>query len=101
MDVAFEMTLGALGLLERPDQLNEIVAQRIFEVAKQGERNPDRLCERVLKSLHEQYLVLGRAPGASGQSRRVSDGDTPAAARRGVCKDLVPNTTSKWPDIRD
>jgi hypothetical protein len=40
MDVAFEMTLGALGLLERPDQLNEIVAQRIIEVAKQGERIP-------------------------------------------------------------
>jgi hypothetical protein len=42
MDVAFEMTLSALGLLERPDQPNEIVAQRIIELAKQGERNPDR-----------------------------------------------------------
>jgi hypothetical protein len=40
MDVAFETTLGALGLLERPDQLNEIVAQSIIEVAKQGERIP-------------------------------------------------------------
>lgn len=56
MGVAFEMTRCALGLLDRQDQINEIVAQRIIELAKQGERNPDLLCERALISLREQYL---------------------------------------------
>ena len=56
MGVAFEMTRIALGLAERSDQANELVATRIIELAKQGERNPDVLCERALKSLREQYL---------------------------------------------
>jgi hypothetical protein len=56
MGVAFEMTRVALGIAERRDDVNEIVAKRIIELAKQGERNPDLLCERALKSLREQYL---------------------------------------------
>src|SRR5262249_14600504 len=35
---------------------NELIAKRIIELAKQGECNPDVLCERALKSLREQYL---------------------------------------------
>jgi hypothetical protein len=56
MGVAFESARVALGLAERSDRINEIVAQKIIELAKQGERNPDLLCERVLNSLREQYL---------------------------------------------
>jgi len=56
MGVAFEMTRIALGLADRSDQANELVAKRIIELAKQGECNPDVLCERALKSLREQYL---------------------------------------------
>ena len=51
MGVAFEMTRVALGIAERRDDVNEIVAKRIIELAKQGERNPDLLCERVLKDI--------------------------------------------------
>ena len=56
MGVAFELTLSALALRDRGDQVNEIVAQKIIEFVKQGERRSDILCERALKSLREQYL---------------------------------------------
>jgi hypothetical protein len=48
MGIAFEMTCTALGLTDRGDPANGIVAKRIIELAKAGERNPDLLCERVL-----------------------------------------------------
>ena len=54
MGVAFEMTRVALGIAERRDDVNEIVAKTIVELAKQGERNPDLLCERVLQSFRER-----------------------------------------------
>ena len=56
MGVAFEMTRVALGVADRLDHVNEVVANTIMELAKQGERNPDLLCERALKGLREQYL---------------------------------------------
>jgi hypothetical protein len=56
MGVAFERTRAALGIADRPDQVNEIVAKTIMELAKQGERKPDLLCERALQSLRGQYL---------------------------------------------
>jgi hypothetical protein len=53
MGVAFEMARIALGLADRSDQANELVAKRIIDIAKQGECNPDLLCERALKSLRK------------------------------------------------
>ena len=50
MGVAFEMTRMALGLSDRFDQANELVAKRIIDLAKQGECNPDVLCERAFAS---------------------------------------------------
>ena len=47
--LAFEMTLLALGLADRGDLANEVIAKRIIELAKTGELNPDVLCERVVK----------------------------------------------------
>ena len=54
--VAFEMTRIALSLAERPAIANEIIAKRIIELAKAGERNPDILCEGVLKEFRERRL---------------------------------------------
>jgi hypothetical protein len=48
MGIAFVMTCTALGLIDRDDSANGVVAQRIIELAKAGERNPDLLCERAL-----------------------------------------------------
>jgi hypothetical protein len=46
----------ALGLAERPVITNELIAKRIIELAKAGERNPDILCEGVLKEFRERQL---------------------------------------------
>ena len=56
MGLAFEMTRLALGLADRGDLANEVVAKRIIELAKTGELNPDLLCEAVLKEFREQRL---------------------------------------------
>jgi hypothetical protein len=47
--IAFEMARVALGLADRGDLANEVIAKRIIELAKTGERNPDLLCGGVLK----------------------------------------------------
>ena len=56
MGVAFEMTRVALGIAERRDDINEIVAKTIVELTKQGERNPDLLCEGALKTLRRHLF---------------------------------------------
>jgi hypothetical protein len=43
------MTHASLGLAD--DLANGIIAKRIIELAKAGERNPDLLCEGALKKL--------------------------------------------------
>ena len=48
MGIAFEQTCIALGLIDRGDAANAVVAERIIELAEKGERNPDQLCERAL-----------------------------------------------------
>jgi hypothetical protein len=54
--VAFEMTCTALHLSDRGDMANAFIAKRIVEFAKTGERNPDLLCEGVLKEFRDQHL---------------------------------------------
>jgi hypothetical protein len=51
MGVAFEMVRAALRLNDRNDLAVEIIAKRIIALAKEGERNPDLLCERALRDL--------------------------------------------------
>ena len=51
MTAAFEQALRELGLTDRTDAATAIVARKVIEVAKQGERDPARLCAAVLKSL--------------------------------------------------
>jgi hypothetical protein len=53
MGVAFEMTRAAVRLTDRNDPIIEIIAKKIIELAKAGERNADLLCERALKDLRE------------------------------------------------
>jgi hypothetical protein len=48
-DVALEMTRVSLGLAD--DFANGIIAKRIIELARAGERHPDLLCEGALKIL--------------------------------------------------
>jgi hypothetical protein len=49
MGIAFEMTCVALRIV-RADPAAAKAAKRIIELAKDGERNPDRLCDGALES---------------------------------------------------
>jgi hypothetical protein len=49
MGLAYEMTLIALRLVDRGDIANDVVARKILELAKAGERDPERMCGAVLK----------------------------------------------------
>jgi hypothetical protein len=51
MRLAFHNTCKALRLSDKDDAFTEIVATRIVELAKTGERDPDRLCSQVLDAL--------------------------------------------------
>jgi hypothetical protein len=51
MGLAYEMACVALRLADRNDVANEIVAKKIIELAKAGERDPDIICERALNDL--------------------------------------------------
>jgi hypothetical protein len=41
----------AARLNDRNDLAVEIIAKRIIDLAREGERNPDLLCERALRDL--------------------------------------------------
>ena len=53
MAVAFEMARAALQLGDQGNPINERIAKKIIELAKNGELNPDLLCESVLKEFRE------------------------------------------------
>ena len=57
MGLAFEMALVALQRADRGDLANEIIAQKIMELAKAGERDPERLCEGVLQEFRRPPQV--------------------------------------------
>jgi hypothetical protein len=54
LNLALEMTRTALGLTD--DLANGIIAKRIIELARAGERNPDLLSEGALKTLREHLF---------------------------------------------
>lgn len=49
--IALEWALDALKLTDRTDPLTRIVANKLIELAKEGERDPQRLCELTLKAI--------------------------------------------------
>jgi hypothetical protein len=53
MSAAFEGVCASLQLLNRTDAVTEIVARMVVEVARTGERDPERIRELVLLSLNE------------------------------------------------
>jgi hypothetical protein len=57
MGVAFEMVLVALGLPDDDGSVNKIIAKRVVALAKAGEHNPDRLCEKALNGIARTPLT--------------------------------------------
>jgi hypothetical protein len=52
MSAAFEEACRMLGLAERTDPLCNLVAQKILDCARTGERDPGRLRECALKAIN-------------------------------------------------
>jgi hypothetical protein len=50
MGIAFEMACVALRI-DRTDPAAALAAKKIIELAKEGERNPDRLCDNALDAV--------------------------------------------------
>ena len=71
---AFEDTLKMLGLVDRDDPATLMVAQRIIELAKQGERDPRRLREGAVQTLSKQTLT---ASSRDEQQRLAAAGPNP------------------------
>jgi hypothetical protein len=51
LTTAFEAALAKLGLLDRSDPTTLTLAKLIIELAKAGEREPERLCDSALRCL--------------------------------------------------
>jgi hypothetical protein len=51
---AFEAALGKLGLVDRNEPTTLMLAKLIIELAKAGEREPERLCDSALKHLSDR-----------------------------------------------
>jgi hypothetical protein len=53
LGVAFEQVCIALRTGDCADDVKQAIANKIIELAKTGERNPDLLCERALKEVRQ------------------------------------------------
>jgi hypothetical protein len=51
MSAAFEAALNKLGVVDRSDPATHEIAKLIIEFAKQGQRDPERLCALALQQL--------------------------------------------------
>lgn len=72
MGIAFEMTCVALRV-DTTSQVAEKAAKRIIECAKEGERNPDRLCDDALTKLADQKPRAGKLSYQSDEVRPGMD----------------------------
>jgi hypothetical protein len=59
---AFEDALKVLGLVDREDPATLMVAQRIIDLAKQGECDPVRLREGAVQTLPKRATPTASAP---------------------------------------
>jgi len=59
---AFDDALRRLRLADRADPATEVVAKKIIELAKEGERDPERLRKRAIEALRD--VPPGAAAGA-------------------------------------
>jgi len=56
LGVAFELTCVGLQVGDCADDVKQAIANKIISLAKTGERNPDELCEQVLKDIRTPVL---------------------------------------------
>ena len=51
MGLAYESACKALRDVGQPAMVKDVIAKRIIDIAKTGERDPNALCERALQAL--------------------------------------------------
>jgi hypothetical protein len=51
MTKAYDAALQLLRLTDRHDPVTEIIAKKIIEITRAGERDPPRICARAIKEL--------------------------------------------------
>lgn len=51
MTTAYEAALELLRLTDRNDPVTEIIAKKIIEITRIGERDPPRICARAIQEL--------------------------------------------------
>ena len=56
LGVAFEQVCIALRTGDCDDDVKQAIANKLFEVGKTGERNPDVLCECALKDIRQPQV---------------------------------------------
>ena len=54
LTAAFESALSKLGLVNRNDPMTTAVAKLVIQLAKEGERDPGRLCDGAVTALGKQ-----------------------------------------------
>ena len=56
LGVAFEQVSITLRTGDCDDNVSQAIANKIIELAKTGERNPDLLCERALEDIRQPQV---------------------------------------------
>jgi hypothetical protein len=51
MTAAYETALRKLELVDRSDPVTELIARKIIEIARSGERSATAICDRALEEL--------------------------------------------------
>jgi hypothetical protein len=89
MGSAYEVILQELKLTDRSDAVSRMIAEKVIELGREGERGPDRLRELALESIENRaasvsglipYSLFGKSEGPKG-SPGPFDRKTPASIR--------------------
>jgi hypothetical protein len=98
MVAAFEACCRSLRLVDRADSITEIVARKVIEVARTGERDPQRICGLVLLALSEDKRPAEAQGGLIDLSaildqlvfalRRIAEGERIIVRQHEIIKSL-------------
>ena len=67
LGVALEQVCIALRTGDCDDDVKQAIANKVIELAKTGERNPDLLCERALKDIRQSQGVKCAKPSSTAK----------------------------------
>ena len=70
MGIAFDRACRAFDLVDKDDAVASVLAQKIIEAAREGERDPDKLYKAV-----QHWATRRDVPARPGSGRRVKAGE--------------------------